>query len=485
MIMITTPIRLYGRKVTTDLVLRSGSASANDYSCHHGMNGIVSHFYKGDTSANLEYLFETQKDFDSDIVQPHCTDEDYNKIQEREEYAQETPYNPAKDKVEFTSYFRRLEDICDGYLEDYISNLCVTIFRMTGSNGALTYDKTHYLQPTLVSLDDDSVTELADLQLRVDSNDWSNASKAQAIEDLPYVMKRLDNLSRYCGIHMISMIGSYLKAKEYNQHRIDAGVSKSSLKKNAVIAEGVYKYDSDGVVGGLIEVTNKSKRAADMFDWIVGNNDNYPSYRDDLTNFIQYCRILNVDLYNEDLRKYDGAYMSKLTVLTLTPDTQYCQAVFDAIRDSGLSKPATDINAILLSTTNCFRDMCETNEVLLSVIAQHDSIKAQGNMNKAKQLHYIWSLKHKNPPELPSGNYTWQDGFLYYNDEIVMLDTVILSKQSLAIPKCVISELGYIIHINDTMYIEAMTIDCAYDNMQHMYIASDPDYDIQEWVWFQ
>lgn len=485
MIMITTPVTLYGRKVITDLALRSGSASANDFSCQAGMNGIVQHFAKGDTLANVEYLFEKQKDFDADIVQPRRTFEDYNKLEEREEFEQGEMYSPAKDKTNFNDYFRRLEDIYSEYLEDYIANLCYSIFNLTGSNGAVTFDAEHRLQPTLISVDDDSVTELADLQLREDATEWSNAAKMTAKDNLPYVLKRLHNLSKYCGIHMISMIGAYLRAKKYNDSRVQSGKSKNTLKKNAVIAEGVYKCDIDGNIGSLIEVSNKSKKAADMFDWIIGANDMYPSYRDDLVNFIQYCKILNIDLLNDNLLRYDNEFMDGLTVLTLTPDTQYNQAVFDAIRDSHVLSTITPENDVCLDTINCFRDICETNETLMEVIGAHDSIKAQDYLTKAKKLHYVAMLKLSAVPSFPNDKlYSWNDGFLYYNDELVVLDTRLITKQAFLIPKFVISELGYCVHVSDAMYLECMTIDCACANMTNTYVSPDPDYVHNTWVWF-
>ena len=485
MIMITTPVKLYGRKVITDLALRSGSATAKDFSCQRGLNNIVQHFTKGDTLANIEYLFEKQVDFDSDIVQPRYTFENYNKIEEREEYEVGEPYSPAKDKTTFNDYFRRLEDICVDYFEDYISNLCFSIFNRVGADGAVNFDAEHRLQPTLISVDDDSATELADLQLREDVNEWSNAAKSNAIDNLPYVLKRLHNLSKYCGIHMISMIGSYLKAKAYNDMRVQTGKSKNTLKKNAVIAEGVYKCDAEGNIGIAIEVSNKSKRAADMFDWIIGANDMYPSYRDDLVNFLQYCKILNIDLLHDDLLKYNNEFMDGLTVLTLTPDTQYNQAVFDAIRDSNLIKPAGQDNDMCLQTISCFRDLCETHEVLMSVIDHHDSIRGAEHMAKAKKMHYVSALRMSGTPWIPNDKlYSWEDGFLHYNGELVILDTRLITKASFTTPRFIISELGYCVHISDTMYLEMMTIDCAYANMNNTYIRPDEDYVQNTWVWF-
>ena len=106
MILITTPVKWYGRKIVTDLVLRSGSSNVSDFSPYEGKNGIVENFGKEETSADLEYLFEAQKDFDADIIQPHRTEEEYNKIEERDEYERGMSYVPSKDYTTFDDYFR-------------------------------------------------------------------------------------------------------------------------------------------------------------------------------------------------------------------------------------------------------------------------------------------------------------------------------------------------------------------------------------------
>lgn len=223
-----------------------------------------------------------------------------------------------------------------------------------------------------------------------------------------------------------------------------------------------------------------------MFDWIVGANDMYPSYREDLVNFIQYCNILNIDLESDNLLQYDGKFMDNLTVLTLTPNAQYCQAVFDAIRDSGMFKKEPSVDELLLTTINCFADLCTTQSDLLSAASTHDSLKSERCMKMAMQLHYIWAVKLRNPVMLPDDRlYSWRDGFLAYNGELVMLPTRVVSKQQFTTPVCIISELGYVLHLNNTMYVEAMTIDCAVENMHNAYISPDPDFVPTDWMWFQ
>ena len=480
MLLVTNQINLYGKKITTDLALRSGSATQNDYSRYKGLNSIINQYYKGNTLASLESLFQRQKDFDADSCQPHIDIySDYSREEEREEYERETQYNPAIDSAKFSRYLRRIEDIRVEYLEDYLANLVFTVFQRSGSGGAIEYDARHYVQPTLYSAEDDSVTELADLQLQCDYNSYSESMKARATENLPYVIKRLHNLSRHCGIHMLSMIAAYVRAKKENALKQQAG-SSMVLKKNAVIAKGVYKCEKDGTIGGKIDVSNKNRRASDMFDWLHGLSDNFPSYKEDYLNFVKYCEILNIDLYNDDFTKYDKAFVDTLTVTTLTPNHQYNQAVFDAIRDSGLNKESEDL---CLVTIEGFKDLVQSNEILQRVLNNMTRNIASNNFKIATELHYFHSvmLDKVSPPE--ASKYSWINGFLHYDGELVILNTNLISNKNYIDSRFIISELGFCVHITNSIAMECMTVYIASDNMKNKYINHNSS-EVVEWEKF-
>lgn len=465
----------------TDLALRSGSATPNDFSRYKGLNNIVKQYYTGDTLASLEYLFQRQKDFDADACQPH-TDVlgDYNKDEEREEYEIGTYYNPNVDKTTFSDYFRRIEDIRIEYLEDYLANLVFTVFQRSGSGGVLEYNANHYIQPTLYSAEDDSVTELADLQLQCDPQSYSEAMKAKALDKLPYVIKRLSNLSRHCGIHMLSMIPAYIRAKKENAKRQQAG-SSMVLKKNAVIAKGVYKCNPDGTIGTKIDVSNKNKRASDMFDWLHGLSNNYPSYKEDYLNFVKYCEILNIDLINDDFTKYDKKFVDTLVVTTLTPNHQYNKAVFDAIRDSGLER--NNDSDLCLETMEGFRELLMSNEVLQNVVNKHNKITAEKNFKLATELHYFSSIMLTKEGIPEASKYKWSNGFLYYDNKLVVLDTNLISNVNYIDPRFIISELGFCVHVDNNVAMDCMSVYIASDNMKHKYINHTPS-EVVEWERF-
>ena len=375
-----------------------------------------------------------------------------------------------------------MEDIRSEYLEDYLANLVFTVYKRSGSGGALDYDYNHCLQPTLLSVEDDSYTELADLQLQGNVNDYSESAKAYAKEQLPYVIKRLHNLSKYCGIHMLSMISAYQRAKEENLRKQYAG-STMLLKKNAVIAKGVYKCDRDGNIGSRIDVANKNKRAAEMFDWLEGNSSIYPAYREDYLNFVQYCKMLNVDLLNDDFTKYDKDFVEGLVCTTLTPNKQYNQLVFDAIRDSGLSTNQVVETDVCLETMLSFRDICECNEDLHNTVMTQTQQIRKTNMDLAMQLHYYYTVAILRGDVPVSSKYRWNEGFLYYDGELVILDTSLVSNSSFRDPRFIISELGFCVHLTTDSVLSILTVNIAADNMRAKYINRNPE-DIVEWESF-
>lgn len=462
--------------------MRSGSSTPNSFSPISGLNEIVNNYYKGDTLASLEFLFQKQQDFDADKCQPHIKHlDDYEREEERAEYEIGRPFNPATDKPESCEYLRRLEDIRSEYFEDYLSNLVFTVFKRSGSSGAIEYDAQHYIQPTLISNEDDSVTELADLQLVTNEHDYSESAKARAREQLPYVIKRLHNLSRYCGIHMLSMIAAYQVAKEENIRKQSAG-STMLLKKNAVIAKGVYKCNKDGTIGSKIEVANKNKRAADMFDWLDGTSTLYPAYREDYLNFVLYCKMLNVDFHNDDFRKYDDKFVDSLVCTTLTPNKQYNQIVFDAIRDSGLEAPVTAVD-VYLETMLTFSDLCTCNEDLKRVIRNHTSAMSKAYFDLATQLHFYQTVALYKGNVPVTSKYAWHEGFLHYDGELVILDTSLVSNVTFQFPKFIISELGFCVHVSTENVLDIMTLQVAVESMRDKFINHNAD-EIATWEFF-
>jgi len=486
MIILTNPINLYGKKVVTDLATRTGNSSVNDFSYGLGLRYKINEMwstFNQDTDASLEYLFNTQDDFDADVCQPNMSDDDYDETVAAEEHEISTKYNPAVDKTNFNKYYRRLEDIAHAYLEKYVGYLIFNIRHH--SDGYKAFNAKHLDQPLLMNRgdDDDEFTELADLQLLPDDDDWPLSVKQAALQNLPYVVKRLHNMSCYVGIHVLSFIRAYLKAQMINSNQRVAG-SVKTLKRNAVIAEGVYQCDIEGNITKKVLVKNKNRKADKMFDWIIGVPTMYATYHQDYLDFVHYCNVLNVDLLNDDMTKYQADFVSKLIVTTVTPNSQYDRQVFNAILNNSTSIVNNEDELDPIENTMfTFLQVCETDDDLLSVIKRHGSKQSEVNLSTSMSIYNTHMILNKGVVTEDS-KYTWEDGYLHYANELVMFPAKLISNpynSNITTEMCIISELGYVIQVSNSVSVQVMPLISANYNLLNKVKDKDIDYKYVEW----
>lgn len=485
MIILTNAINLYGKNVITDLATRTGNSTVNDYSYGLGLSYKVRDLWRNnDTDANLEMLFNDQDDFDADVVQPNLSDEEYDESLADEEKVEHTPYNPAVDKTSFDKYYRRLEDIANGYLEKYLGFIVYNV--KNHADGIKAYNAKHKDQPLLISTDGDDFTEFADLQLRDNSNDYPVHVKQNAIQHLPYVIKRLHNMSCYTGVHMLSYIVAFIKAKERNNSMRIAG-SVKTLKHNAVVDEGVYLCDKFGNIVKKTESNSRNNKATWAFDWILGVSKEYQTYYQDYLDFVYYCKVLNIDIYNDDMSKYQKSFVDRLIVTTVTPNKQYNKQVYNALLQNKASVlpelEEVDLDPVD-NTIDVFTQICEVNDIMLNCIAHFDTIKAADNMQTVQSLYNTYSVLY-NGATTDTSKYSWENGYLYYDGALAMLPAYFLSAPD---PKgnstsvCIIHELGYCIQVSDSMSLFVLDVYNAMENMMHRIQNNDPEYKYMHWM---
>lgn len=485
---LSNPVSLYGKKVVTDLATRTGMQTRDNFSYGLGMNFQVKQYWSGEeTVASLDMLFNEQEDFNADFSQPHLSEEEYDASVEESEYEKSTPYNPAKDPVNFDRYYRRLEDIASPYLENYIGNLVYNICRRNG--GIKQFNAKHREQPVLMSTGDDEgeFTELADLQLMNQSDDWPIAIKDYAKEHLAYVIKRLHNMSCYVGIHMLSFIVAFIRAEESNMHMRATG-SQMILKKNAVIEKGVYTCDNQGNIKKRVLVENKNKKAEAMFNWIIGASDDYANYYQDYLDFRHYCNVLNIDLVNDDMTKYQADFVSKLVVTTVTPNRQYDKQVYNAIKsNSTTGSTGTESERDNISDTmSIFSQLTVLNTTIAKHVANFDSVLAKKMTGLATSIYNTYCLL-KSSEMTDMNKYTWKDGYLHYNNQLVILPATFLSSpdaRTFVDNRCIISELGYAIQVSGLASLYLMPIDAANANILNKVTYKDPEFKYYDWVRF-
>lgn len=471
MLIINNPIRLYGRKVVTDLALRSGSVTANSFSNSEGLASMVDKMWSEPTFASKEAMFQNQVDFDADKIQPHYIEYDYAK--EIEEYEYEVPYNPAVDKTDFDRYYRRLEDINGEYLEKYVGNLVYTICRRSG--GVREFNYQHAVAPTILDVEDNTPSELADLETDGQKDAWSESTVNEALTNLPYVLKRFNNLSRLTGIHILGFVCSYILAKEENKLLQQAGSTKL-LKRNAVISKNVWACDKQGNATHKVEVSNKNQHAYFVFDWIEGGIDQYQAYREDVINFMHYVRVLNIDI-SENMERYGTEFLNKLTVVTLTPNAQYNPEIYKALLN-GTSVSSGISESAIQDTISLFSELCTTDESLKKVQSNYTADKQRQHLEQARKLYSAYMLSIGE--FVKQSSIEFYDGYLHYDGELVTVNSNLYGDTMFRDTRCLISELGFLVHITDSLFLHLMSIYIAYDNMLAK-LGKISDHRIESW----
>lgn len=475
MLVLTEPVRIYGKYVISDLATREPGAVRNTYSPYGGMRHVVNKFWPKGTSsteADIELMFDKQPDFDADMKQPQNTVEDGDLTALRDEEDKCAPYNPAIDTYPILRYYRRLEDIAEFYVKEYLTNTVYSIVsREIG--GLRQFVSENMEQNALFSNSDDGdgFEELADLVLEGDVNEWSAEVQQEAADRLPYVLKRLHTLSCYCNIHMLSFIAAYLKAKEENDVNRSNG-STMTLKVNAVIQKGIYRCDKDGLISKQIEVKNRSKQASLMFDWITGQSTSYESYLVDYKNFVHYCDVLNIDIIHDDLSKYDMRFIQKLTVAVVTPNTQYDKQVF-AVLHAGLTPAPAGINKSevdpISNTFELFNELAVSDEWLSRGIANVSTSSVKEVQSLCYQFFYLYDqLACKMIPGRVSKNVMEIDlsqPYATYQGELVMLNSDWISNAIFADKRCLFSTTGYLIMVTSYDMLDVMSLGDALQNV--------------------
>ena len=84
-------------------------------------------------------------------------------------------------------------------------------------------------------------------------------------------------------------------------------------------------------------------------------------------------------------------------------------------------------------------------------------------------------------------NYTWKDGYLHYNGQLIILPATFLSNpdaRTFEDNRCIISELGYAVQVSGLASLYLMPIDAANANILNKVTYKDPEFKYYDWVRF-
>ncbi len=422
-------------------------------------------------------IVSTMPDFDADKVQPTCPvsadDDEFDEELEEAEYTR--PYSPMGDDETFDRYRRRLESVHRRYLIKY---MCEALYAAVKYRDSVVREtaSTYSVQHTLVDAEDGSAISESELELDVDEADWSQREIGNAMKKLPYVLKRLHNLSILLHVHMLSMISAYNRAEQIYSGRRAIGYTRVT-KVNDVVEQGVYLCDDFGNPTYQPAKSAKNLRVANAFRWLMNEIPDYPTYHVDVDNFLHYVDVLNIDILNDDMSKYDADFMSSLIVTTVTPAYQYDPSVYNALMGNG--KTHSDNKSDKLdSTIALYRELCVTLPDLKA--------KASTPMPKSRLFTMQhWAIQIAQAFYQTMGvntsyaKYKFIDGFLTYAGDICVIGTSVFldaeSPQYQKCPTCIISDLGYMIGLSQSMVLYGILIDNAYSNYHRTTVGFTKD----------
>lgn len=418
-------------------------------------------------SLSLEEIVMSMPDFDADVIQPccdaDCDDEEFEEA--LAETAPEVKYTPYSDGETFTKYHRRLEDVHPGYLEKYLSEALYAATRYR--DGIVRkMERSASAQYTLVDMEDGNAISESDLELDVSEHAWSQHEISNATRNLPYVMKRLYNLSILFHVHMLSFIASYKAADEFCRARREIGYTKTA-KVNDVVAYGVYLCDDFGNPTYMPAVSAKNLRIIRAFRWYTKETDEYPAYHVDVDNFLHYLDVLNIDILHDDMSKYDAKYMASLIVTTVTPASQYDPDVYKAL--IGESKNEQDVAYSDLDLTlSIFRELCTTVPALKARAMQVTGVREKKNRLEMAML-LAAAYYQTRGASTQSSLYKFEDGYLTYNGSICVIGTSVFmdTPQVEECFSCVISELGLILGLSNSVAVHGAYLEDAFNNYNY------------------
>ena len=487
MFIITNPIQLYGKSILVDVAFRTGPSDSNCYSPFNGLMAVVDKYSKGSPTASIEYMLSRQSDFDADyaLVAQDKEEVDENGIDDEVE-ADSVEYKPSVDKYDDAGYKRRLEDIHVEFISKYLGNVLYNINNKSAAKGIIQDNKEHKIQEPLYGDDDDDdgVTELSDLWADVDDSKWTADQKADCAAELPFILKRLNMLSKYSGVHMLSLISAFAKALKVNASRRMSGSTADLTCGQVLECAPVYLCTDEGIIRKRSLAANKNKKVILMYQWLCGNTTEYSAFRPDYINFMHCVDVLNIDL-DEDMSKYDGPFIDSLGCITLTPNTQYDVGVHQALLDNERNLPEVKVTDALTYTALTFNNLLITNPDLSEELYKLTTEQRTKCIEAIENLVFMFLTYHPidNKP-FNKRLINCRGGYVYYGDTLLQIQrSFITSAEPIMLSSniCIISDAGYVVLCVEDARIPIISVFDAIENITQRIRGYDADYHDAKW----
>jgi len=220
-------------------------------------------------------------------------------------------------------------------------------------------------------------------ELLIEESTCTNEEYLQWQEKIPYYLKRFQNLSIKTGIHILSLIIAYEKAK------VKKGSSQP--KPSEILSMNFYKMNKDGSIGEVV-MDNKHNAAAALLwirEGVAPNWENAESYYDEMLDFSSICRRAKIDLASEDPHRYTKEFMSNLVVTYIASNKEACKRlnpnVVEGLKSLSMNKFGKAVAPEKKKTLD-FQSMAVTKKLAFFSTIEEDIEYAREKINKHSEM---------------------------------------------------------------------------------------------------
>lgn len=423
------------------------------------------------SNVNLADIASGISDYSVDYSQPRG-DVDMDESEFKEILADSEKsymYDPSIHNESFNNYHRRFEDVSIFFLQKYISDAFYgTCYYEKGA--VKTFLKNNRAQHTFTDIEDSSSISESDLLTEENVAEWSQSEIANAMTQLPYVVKRLHALSMLSKVHILSFVSAYVRARRLNIAMQMAGSTKT-LKVNAVVDQGVYLCTADGDPTYTPDISAKNVHIAKVFNWYSGMTvSEWEKYRVDIKNLLHYTNVLNIDIESDDMTRYNADYCNSLLVTVLTPEVQYNADIYKELRrPSPVVTEADSISTRLEETMAKFEEYCDIIPALKARINSSLTEQQRDDLFKRSVRvvnNYLIKIGRK---PIPLTHYYFENGYLHCGGEICIVSTEHFCRESQynLCPEAILSDTGFVVGLTSDFNVYGMDIYAACTNIDY------------------
>lgn len=229
--------------------------------------------------------------------------------------------NDDKDREFGTSqvvdYYTKLEDVDQHFIDKYAQE--VVVGYKINRKGLRKYEEEMRVLPMLYDAESEAYVSISDLEER--KMDFSTEEILEAKNKLPYLLRQL----HYGSIMYKGSLLSFIIAAEkcFKQNENNPGYQ---LVPRDIVGKCVYRMDRDGNITTKFDISqNTGEILRTLIAWTCGKIENDVYYKA-YTELLRVLTILDLDITNEDARKYDHEFIRSMVCTYLATNEEYLES---------------------------------------------------------------------------------------------------------------------------------------------------------------